>query len=363
MTILVVMLTIAAPALLDAVEVGGLQRADDRPLEAIPGVTSIYGSVRTPDGARLRTIITRPDKEEGALFPLLFTQWVSCGSVEYREGSNSRELLGRLARDSGMSLVRVERSSDGDSIGPACDELDYDTEVAHYVFAFKELLKSGLLDSNEVFIFGSSLGATTAPLIARTLQAEGVEIGGIVVQGGGAVTYYERMLTFERHYLERRPDEVSPSEIHDQFLARAKFHYEYLIQKRHPDDVARDNSQMAAIREDVLGLGENEHYGRSFAWHQQAASQDFLAAWTELEARVLVIFNEYDQFESRHGHKLIADTVNRLRPGTAQFIERSKIGHSDNAYRSLLDAYAFEGGEPAWQGAANTILRWLSEHR
>ena len=104
--------------------VAGLPRADDRPLEQIEGITSHYGAVEMSDGAILRTIITMPEDANGALHPLLFTQWVSCGSIEYSEGSESSEILARLARESGLSLIRVERSSDGDSQGPACDELD-----------------------------------------------------------------------------------------------------------------------------------------------------------------------------------------------------------------------------------------------
>lgn len=338
--------------------------AEAKPLEAIPGVTSHYGSVTAPDGARLRTIIAAPAGDDAPRHPLLFTQWVSCGSIEYRPGSNSRELLAALARDSGLALVRVERSSDGDSLGPECDRLDYDTELNHYLFAFAELLnESDRLDASRVFVYGSSLGSTTAPLVAQRLQDAGVDIAGVMVQGGGAVTYYERMLTFDRHYLERRPDAVTPDEIHEQMLARARFHFEYLVARRHPDEVANDDPRMAAVRADVLGLGANDHYGRPFAWHQQAAGRNFLAAWAAIDAPVLVIFNEYDQFEGRHGHKLIADTVNRLRAGTARYLERPRIGHSDNEYASIEAAYTRRGGTPAWQGAAEIMLNWLAEIR
>ena len=47
-------------------------------------------------------------------------------------------------------------------------------------------------------IYGSSLGSTTAPLVAQ-----GKKVAGIIVQGGGAVTYLERMINFDRLYLER----------------------------------------------------------------------------------------------------------------------------------------------------------------
>ena len=342
-------------------DVGGLPRVDNRPLESIDGVTSHYGSVELADGAKLRTIITAPDGASEPLHPILFTQWVSCGSIEYREGSGAREILATIARESGLSLVRVERSPDGDSIGPACDELDYDTEIAHYVEAFDELLKDPRLNAEKVYISGSSLGSTTAPLVALALQERGYDIAGVAVQGGGAETYYERMLNFDRIYLERRPDDVPPETIHDEVVARAKFQYEYLINDRHPDEIAEDSPAMAAVRADVRGMGEENQYGRPFAWHQQAAKHNFLAAWAAIDAPVLVIFNEFEQFEMRYGHQIITDVVNRLRPGTATFVSQENIGHSNTRYDTIVDAYAGEGGEPAWEGTADIIVDWLKE--
>ena len=328
--------------------------------ESIPGVDSYYGVVEIADGSRLQSIITLPESDASPRHPLLFTQWVSCGSLEYREGSNSRELLAALARDSGLALVRVERTPVDDT-GPACSDLDYDTEVARYVEAFTQLLDDERIDASRVYVYGSSLGSTTAPLVAAALQDKGFGIAGIMVQGGGAVTYFERMFNFERIYLERRPDVVAPADIHDEMLSRAKFQYEYLVEGRHPDDVAKDSPEMARIRNDIRGMNEGDQYGRPFAWHQQAAKHNFLAAWEEVDAPVLVIFNEFDQFEARHGHELIADMINRLRPGTATFVERPNIGHSDNRYASIEDAYAFRDGTPAWQEAAEIMTSWLRE--
>lgn len=328
--------------------------------ESIPGVQSHYGFVETADGARLETIIAFPQDAETPLNPILFTQWVSCGSIEYAAGSNARETLAALAQRSGLALIRVNRAGAGESAGPSCDALDYDTELQHYVEAYRQLLRDPRIDSRAVYVYGSSLGSTTAPLLARQLQEDGFDIAGVMVQGGGAVTYYERMLNFDRIYLERRPAEVAPQDIHDEILSRARFHYEYLIKGRHPDAVAEDDAAMARLRNDILGLGETDHYGRPFAWHQQAAKHNFLAAWAEIDAPVLVIFNEFDQFETRRGHALIADTVNRLRPGTATFHIRHNIGHSDNRYADIIAAYTREGGEPAWEEGAQIMLDWLA---
>jgi len=328
--------------------------------ESIPGVNSHFLVVDVNDGSRLQASITLPDGDSSPRHPLLFTQWVSCGSLEYREGSNSRELLAALARDSGLALVRVERTA-LDGSGPTCENLDYDTEIAHYIEAFTQLLEDERIDASSVYLYGSSLGATTAPIVALRLQDTGFDIAGIMVQGGGAVTYYERMFNFERNYLERRPGVVAPADIHEEMLLRAKFQYEYLVHGRHPNEVAKDSPGMSRIRNDILGMGETDHYGRPFAWHQQAARHNFLAAWAQLDAPVLVIFNAFDQFESRHGHRLIVDLVNRLRPGTGTFIERPGIGHSDNRFATIEEAYTQRGGTPAWQEAADNMTKWLRE--
>jgi pimeloyl-ACP methyl ester carboxylesterase len=312
-----------------------------RPLEDMPGMVSHYDVASVGGRVRLRTITAVPEGARGRAPVLLLAQWVSCGSIEHNPQSPWRRAVAEFVRVHGLAFVRVERSSDGDSEGPACHKLDYDSEVAHYVAAFDHVLASNpRLDAGRVFILGSSLGSTTAPPIALALQERGRGVLGIAVQGGGAVTYFERMLHFDRFYLERRPNEVKPADIHDQMMRRIHFLHEYLIEGRSPDDIARDSTEMAAIRADVRGLGRGEHYGRPYAWHQQAAKRNFLGAWAQLKARVLVVFGEFDQFETAHGHTLITTMVNRLRPGTARFVFVKGADHDLAVFKSAEDAYA-----------------------
>ena len=334
-----------------------LPRANNKPLESIEGVKTHYGSVEVESGVRLRTLISRSQTAKKPLHPLLFTQWVSCDSVELRSGSGG--ILGALARESNLALVRVERAGAGDSQGPVCSELDYNTEVAHYVTAFEQLLEDPSIDASKVYVLGMSLGSTTAPLVAERLQAKGFDIEAVMVQGGGALTHLERMINFDRIYLERRPDVVASEDIHQQMNLRIAFQTEYLAKGRHPDDIAKDSTDMLAIRNDVRGLGETDHYGRPFAWHQQAAKQNFLAAWAALNAKVLVIFNEFEQFEVQHGHQLIVDTINLKRAGTATLIIQPQLDHSSWFYPSKLDAYADVDGESRSNVTASAMLNWL----
>lgn len=337
--------------------IGDLPRLNDKPVENVSGIDTIYGSVEVESDMRLRTLISRPKGVNKPMHPLLFTQWVSCGSIELKEGSGGK--LGMLARESGLALIRVDRAGAGDSQGPSCDKLDYDTEVKHYISAFEQLLKDKRIDPSKVYLLGESLGSTTAPLVASSLQSKGYNIEAVIVQGGGALTHLERMISFDRLYLERRPNSIPRDQIHTQMNERIVFQTEYLAKGRNPNEIAKDSSAMLAIRNDVRGLEADNHYGRPFAWHQQAAQRNFLSAWESLNAKVLVVFNEFDQFETRHGHELIVNTVNRTSPNTAKLVVQKGLGHSSWRYNTAEDAYADKGGTSATLTTGKVMVEWL----
>ena len=260
-----------------------------RPLESYPEVDVEYGSMRTSDGVMLRTLVSRPrDASAGSRLPtLFFTQWVSCGSIEtIRPG---REQVADMMRRSGWALIRVERAGAGDSEGPACHELDYDTELRHYREALATLSKHRWVDAARIVIWGSSLGSTTAPLLA-----EGFSVAGLIVQGGGALTYAERMIAFDRLGLERSGK--SPAEIDRGMRRSILFNADYLYGRRTPEQILRDRPDLAGVWQSMRGTGDGVHYGRPYAYHWQAAEKDFLTAWSRIEAPVLVLYGEYDQF-------------------------------------------------------------------
>jgi pimeloyl-ACP methyl ester carboxylesterase len=348
---LLVLLALPESAFAQARLVGELPRKGNKPLVALPGLETEYGAVRTSEGVRLRTILTRPAGTRTRLPAIFLAQWVSCGSLDF--AADRQNELRLIADRSGMILVRVERSGTGDSEGVACSELDYDTELRHYREAFDQVARHPWVDPSQIIIFGSSLGSTTAPLIAQ-----GKKVAGIAVQGGGALTYLERMIHFDRIYLERS-GKYAPSQIHEEMIRRIPFHFEYLVNGKTPEQIERERPDLKGVWASIRGGAEAPpHYGRPYAWHQQAARHDFLEAWTRVEAPVLVIYGEYDQFETRHGHRLIADTINKLRPGTATFIEIPKADHSIDLYASAEDAYADRNGTVRRELLAQPIVEW-----
>lgn len=322
------------------------------PFESFTGVDTTYGAIHLPDGAILRTIVTRPESAKGPLPAIFFTQWVSCDTVETNRPGAWLEVLRGVIERSGMVFIRVERSSGGDSRGPACHELDYDTEVAHYRQAFDRLVREPLVDLERVYVWGNSLGSTTAPLVAH-----GKKVTGIIVGGGGAQTYFERMLQFDRISFERSG--MDPREIDDRMRRHAEFHVEYLLRGREPERIAAERPELADVWSNIRGTGEGVHYGRPYAYHWQAARQSFLRAWAEFGGQALVLFHEYDQFEFDEGHTLIADTLNRLRPGSATFAVLPKTDHGFRVYPTADHAMRGEAGVSAPELAIEPILSWL----
>lgn len=309
--------------------------------------------VTTSEGLTLSAWVTRPIGRSKPLPALFLTQWVSCGSVAPRP--DRLIMAERLALAARFALIRVERSGTGESEGLGCDQLDYDTEVRHYREALAQLRNHPWVDPQRIVIYGSSLGSTTAPLVALDNA-----VAGVIVQGAGALTYYERMVHFDRIQLEREP-EFKPAAVRTEMLRRMEFHRHYLHSRMTPDEIAARYPHLAGVWPSLRGTDAAPHYGRPFAWHWQAAGQDWLAAWARLEVPVMVVFGEYEQFESRHGHRIIVDTVNRLRPGTATWLEIPQAGHDLAIYPDLYAAYGFTGGTARPELFVGPVADWLNK--
>lgn len=354
LTIAAALLMAAAPALADVRMTGDLPRKNGKALTDLPGLQTEYGVVRTSEGTRLRTILTRPAGTTGKLPAIMLTQWVSCGSLDF--GADRQNELRMLAERSGMVFVRIERSGSGDSEGPGCEKLDYDTEVRHYREAFDQIAKHAWVDPDRIFLFGSSLGSTTAPLVAQ-----GKKVAGIVTQGAGANTYLERMINFDRLYLERS-GKYSPAQIHDEMVKRIAFHQLYLIGKKTPAQIAQERPDLAGVWATIRGGAEDpEHYGRPYAWHWQAADKNWLKVWSELNIPILIAYSSYDQFEPRAAHKLIVDQVNRVHPGTATLLPLNGVDHGLDRYPDEYAAYKGDGGKPEPEILVTPMIAWLKE--
>jgi pimeloyl-ACP methyl ester carboxylesterase len=337
---------------------GDLPRRDGAPLEDIPGLDSHYGVLRTGDGAALRTILTRPAGSRGRLPAILFVQWLSCDTIELpasRTSGWSRMMRG-VARDSGMVMMRTEKAGVGDSTGGPCSALDYRTELAHHREALAALLRSPHVDPKRVFVFGASMGSNMAPLVAA-----GTRVAGIVAWGGGAHTWFERTLGFERR--AKQFGGMPGAQLDSYMKSLTRFLAGYLLEARTPEAIATAQPDLAGVWKAIVGTDSGTHYGRPLAFHQQAQAQDWAKAWSSVEAPVLVLYGEYDWFEDAPSHALIAELVNRRRPGSARFVLLPRTDHHFMRFADARAAFEEKAGVNNADAAVGEIVRWLVARR
>ena len=200
------------------------------------------------------------------------------------------------------------------------------------------------------------MGSNYAPLVAA-----GEDVAGVVVWGGGATTWFERMLRFERNALElgdTEPAGDSPDEVN----ARAAYFARYLLKGETPAAIAASDPKLGEVWGRIVGTSDTGHYGRPFAFHQQAQRQNWAGAWSRVRAPVLVLYGEYDWFESHDAAQLIANIVNERQPGSATFRELPQTRSSLHALRESARCVSREGRQgECGPRRCTAILDWLSQ--
>src|SRR4026209_84892 len=167
-------------ALTAAVSADELPRKSKAPRESYSNVDVIYDSVRMPDGKRLRSIITK-SRDANEKLPVIFLAgWLSCDSVEALADTKDATsmILRGLAQTPGFCTFKIDKPGCGDSEGD-CSQTDFDTELAGYRAAFRALKHHDFIDSERVYIFGSSNGGGFAPLVPETASEQAMVRGYI----------------------------------------------------------------------------------------------------------------------------------------------------------------------------------------
>lgn len=324
------------------------------PYEDIPGVTSHYESLMTSDGLRLRTITTRP-RDSGARLPALyFVQWLSCDSIEYPlnpEDHGWQRMLQQLAARSGVVMARTEKAGVGDSEGD-CTELDYDTELEHHRLGLAKLRADPGVDPSRTVIFGASMGGNMAALLAAETRPAGLVIWGTAIK-----TWFEHLVEFNRRHLElsgRPPHEITP--VVNRQIA---FLNEFLVAGRSPMEIAVADPALGAVWSDIRGSAGAKLYGRPYRFHQQAHGKDWLGAIAAVRSPVLVLYGEFDWFETLDDHLLIARVIERASPGNARLVVIPRMDHHFSIYPGIDAAYDAEGGFVAPERPVMEIVDWM----
>jgi pimeloyl-ACP methyl ester carboxylesterase len=311
-----------------------------RPREHFQNADVVYDWVTNSRKDKLRTFISHPRNARFKVPVLFFVGWLSCDSVESPQGETDgfSALLLRLIDQPDYATVRTEKPGVGESQGTPCDKADFQGELEGYQAAFESMSKYEFLDPDRAIVIGLSNGGGFAPLVAKRHA-----VRGFVAAGSWGRTWYEHMLENERVRLTT--EGKSAAELNDAMKAFAEFYDLYLIQGETPGQILSQHAQWRNLWYDAPG----GQYGRPAAFYQQLQALNLGEVWQNVVAPVLVIRGSKDTVMSRADSSAIAETVNRVHPGKARYLEMEGMTHGFTV-------------EKKFQGEMVTvILNWAKE--
>jgi pimeloyl-ACP methyl ester carboxylesterase len=305
------------PLLLDVVRQGRPVRFETSvaafPVEHHDGARVELGEVDV-GGHVLRSISVVPDSTgpHPCVYLLPGAHWAS---EEYplMPAHPLPALVGALATH-GFATVRVERSGLGDSQGPPCTEVDFETELEGFRAGLHHTLEQDWVARTSVFLFGHSLGAMVAPLLARD-----AELAGIACYAASAIPISDALVGA----IERHAERVSRAEpdFPRKAVGIAELIRLVVTAGREPGSVLEERPDLAAVAPAHF-MGD-QAYGRIARFYHQLERVDLKRSWSELDVPALFVHGDRDHICTADDSRRLADLVGKK----AEFVELPGVDH------------------------------------
>jgi pimeloyl-ACP methyl ester carboxylesterase len=325
-------------------------RAAPMPYETTPGLDIVYGEAATAKGYRVRTYTTRPAGTRGRLPVIVFIPWLSCDAVEQPFGPGGdgwAKMLGAVMLGTPVQFVRIEKPGVGDSDGPDCSATDLDDDMAAFRAGIRAALADPGADPTRFILFGGSVGASLAPLLAEEFRPR-----GLIATGGFTRTWYEHMLAIERERLTLSGGK--PAEVNAAMKSFAELYDFVLLQGLAPAAAISRNPDLAGVWYDAPA----HQYGRRIRYYQQLQALDVEAAWDRVRVPTLVLWGEYDWIMGRDESERCVAILRAHDPSLVTYVVRRGMNHHFDVFPDRVAAFNEENGRYD-EGAAQAIVDWI----
>jgi pimeloyl-ACP methyl ester carboxylesterase len=314
--------------------------AQPLPLEGFSGARVQLEHVSAA-GHRLRAIAVIPDGTgpHPVVYYLPGAHW-SSEEHPFDPDHPVTALVGALAA-AGFASLRVERSGVGDSEGPPCADVDFETELEGYRAGLGLLDEVSWAAPAQRFLFGHSLGGIVAPLLASSRPVSGVAVFG---------TTFGRFSDSLIGAARRRSELVRASG--DDLRAHLEALPE-IIRAVVGDGLSPD--ELYARRPELASVGQRWYagtraFGRTVRFYQQIERLDLAQRWRDVRAPVLAVHGTDDWVASSEDARQIADRVG----SGARHVELAGVDH--------FMCTSEPGCPPRLaQSLVATLVTWLAE--
>jgi photosystem II stability/assembly factor-like uncharacterized protein/pimeloyl-ACP methyl ester carboxylesterase len=312
-----------------------------RPKEQKSGIKYTYGSISYKNGL-LRSLISEPEHSNGKLPAVLFIQGYTCSSnIDIDERHPYRRLTDGLS-ENGFLVMRIDKPGLGDNENtPACEDIDFYDETEAFEKALLNLKSNPNVDTNNIFIWGHSLGGITAPMLTSKYHW----IKGVIVYGTVQRFWGEYIINMTR--IQNMGFGVPPIEIEKKMRDVQKIVYEVYMLKKTPAQLLKENPNLKYTLESEFQWSEkdNKIFTRSVAFNQSLDAVNITELWSKTESKVMAIYGEADiEALNDEGAKSIIHTVNTYHKdnGTYYFLPETdhsfaKVGSIEDGYKTKAD--------------------------
>jgi uncharacterized protein len=266
---------------------------------------------------------------------ILFIPGLSCMSLDNMwEHHVYRKLVYGMA-EKGYIVMRAEKSGMGDSYNtPACESIDFPTEVNSFRAALEAFKKHPDVDTNNIIIIGHSMGAMQAPFVAQGNNVRGIIAMGLTVKPW--LEYLTEMLRVQNpqlgiDYLQNERD----MKLYETLL------YELLVNRKSPAEMAALNPEYDRImRRDMNFEGGDGFLTRDISFSQTLNDQNIAAIWANTDCKVLSAWGETDiQVINDFSHRELVKLINTYHPGNATFLELVDTDHNLLIMPTMEESY------------------------
>lgn len=123
--------------------------------------------------------------------------------------------------------------------------------------------------------------------------------------------------------------------------------------------LAAESSVRSVIVYGTLAMPPTEYPGRSERFFREFAAVDVAAAWSAVNARVLVLHGEFDELTQTADHVRIAAIINARRPGAAEYRELAGLDHGWTRHETLAQSRANAGRGAPVSVLADNVLEFM----
>ncbi|GJM36410.1 MAG: hypothetical protein DHS20C18_54110 [Saprospiraceae bacterium] len=273
-------------------------------------------------GGKIRLIINKPNKA-GKHPTIFFVPGYTCSSIDNLSGIHPyRKLIDSLS-NLGYAIFRMEKPGIGDNEDTGdCQQLGFDNELEAYRVAYKQLRHYDFIDTENVFIWGHSMGGLYAPLIAREVQPKGVIIYGITHELWPE--YLLKMIRYQNPLLGN--DYV---ETERDLRALYALIYEHYYQHKSSKELAKNPAYKTILERDFAFDGENQILYRHEDFWRELAEHPLSEAWAQTRSHILSMYGGADmEAVNDVSQKEIVRLVNHYHPGYGTFQLIPETDHS-----------------------------------